>query len=262
MAKNDQLVRRAEALPQPVTDEMPEWLDEIDSRAGFENVTSDDQLVPRLALCQSMTPQRKSTNANYIADLQEGDFFHSVKGTVYGPGPLIITPIFMFKSALNMDGDGNMICRSDDALSCPKFGKCKCEIWGVDPQSDDSIPPECSKLYNFPVILYGEILNDFLILTFKSTSVKVMKQWISKMKSTYKPMFATAWKITSVPDKKDKYEFFNMKLEPAGWAPKEVYVAAEKMYTTLKGRELKVDIEGLDDIETGKAAKDTNTSEM
>jgi hypothetical protein len=262
MAKKGQepgLVRASDALPQPLA-EVPDHLIDVSSKAGFENVEAKDQLIPRLALCQSMTPQRKSTNANFIPELKEGDFFHSIKGTVYGPGPLVITPIFMFKSGLNMDDDGNMICRSDDGKNCPKYGQCKSDDWESG-EDGKNVPPPCSKLYNFPVVIYGDEITDFAILTLKSTSVKIMKQWIAKMKSVRNPhngepvpMYATAWKIASVADKKDKYEFFNVKFDGAGWTPGEVYREAERMYEDLKKQyaqgKLKVDVTGLDDEDT------------
>lgn len=51
---------------------------------GFENVTSDMLSMPFLKIAQAISPQVKRKDPAYIDGLEEGMFFNSVSGTVYG----------------------------------------------------------------------------------------------------------------------------------------------------------------------------------
>ncbi len=247
-------------IPLGNMNELPEHLRDRDSRSGYELVESEDVYTPRLALAQSNTPQVKKSSPNYIDGLTEGDFFHSIKGTNYGPGPLFITPIFMFKSGVRLDKDGQLICRSDNSRDCSMNGPngCLCRKWG-----DDGSRPVCNMVYNFPVVLYGdEDFQDGVILSMKSTAIGVAKDWVSKMKATGKDMFAGVWKIWSVPEGDGQYNWMNMRLEAAGWAPPDVFEKAEALHEALlkmhKSGKLKVDMTG----ETVPTAPSTPISEV
>jgi hypothetical protein len=51
---------------------------------GLQNVTNDDITIPRLAIVQSGSPQRKKKDEKYIEGAEEGMIFNTVTNTVYG----------------------------------------------------------------------------------------------------------------------------------------------------------------------------------
>jgi hypothetical protein len=235
------------AVPQQ---ELPEYLQGAErGKRGFENTQKEDVLVPMLALCQSNSPQRKPDNAKYIQGLQEGDFFHSVRGTNYGPGPIYFTPIFKFDSAFRLDSDAEFECRSDDSVTCPKYGQCQSRAWSED-EKGQRVPPPCSLVKNIPVVIYGDSADDYAILGFKSTEMATFKDFFSKMKGTGKDMFAHAFELRSIPKSEGKYSWFGYQIKPAGWAPEVVFKSAEQVYLDLleqyRQGKLKVDISGME----------------
>jgi hypothetical protein len=58
---------------------------------GLENVTNDDITIPRLAIIQSGSPQRKKKDEKYIEGADEGMIFNTVTNTLY-PESLEIIP--------------------------------------------------------------------------------------------------------------------------------------------------------------------------
>mgnify|MGYP003654906449 FL=1 len=51
---------------------------------GLQNVTNDDITIPRLAIVQSGSPQRKKKDEKYIEGAEEGMIFNTVTNTLYG----------------------------------------------------------------------------------------------------------------------------------------------------------------------------------
>ena len=50
---------------------------------GLQNVTNDDITIPRLAIIQSGSPQRKKKDEKYIEGAEEGMIFNTVTNTLY-----------------------------------------------------------------------------------------------------------------------------------------------------------------------------------
>ncbi len=71
--------------PQGNIAEIPEYLRRAPGQgaAGFDEVEQGDLTLPRLALCQALTPQRDETEAKYIEGLEEGHYFNTLTGENY-----------------------------------------------------------------------------------------------------------------------------------------------------------------------------------
>jgi hypothetical protein len=50
---------------------------------GLENITNDDITIPRLAIVQSGSPQRKKKDEKYIEGAEEGNMFNTVTNQLY-----------------------------------------------------------------------------------------------------------------------------------------------------------------------------------
>ncbi|WP_293319140.1 hypothetical protein [Phenylobacterium sp.] len=57
---------------------------------GLENITNDDITIPRLAIIQSGSPQRKKKDEKYIEGAEEGNIFNTVTNELYGHGIVVI----------------------------------------------------------------------------------------------------------------------------------------------------------------------------
>jgi len=69
-----------ELVPQ-AQDQVPDFLRTSPGQTGTEHMDSEDTIVPRLKICQAMT--RKAVKED-IADLDNGDLYHTTKKVNYG----------------------------------------------------------------------------------------------------------------------------------------------------------------------------------
>lgn len=60
---------------------------------GMEHVTAEDMLIPRLTIIQSLSPQRKKGDPQFLPDAEEGDFCDTGTNELF-KGELEILPVF------------------------------------------------------------------------------------------------------------------------------------------------------------------------
>lgn len=213
-----------------LTADMPDFLKETSSQRGTEMIRASDMVMPRMALCQSNTPQRKAQNILYIKDLQEGQFFNTLTKEIYGTSVHII-PLFFYYSRIMFkpfDEGGGIICQAPDGIHCAlaNGGPCMHQAWGNDGQ-----PPECTELFNFPCLIRAT--GEFVVLSLKSTGIAAGKQLNSMIRMRRKDAFAGVYLVESFPDNKKGQDFFNHRILNAGWVSTDEYKGAEGMYETM-----------------------------
>lgn len=57
---------------------------------GLENVTNDDITIPRLAIVQAGSPQRKKKDEKYIEGAEEGNIFNTVTNQLFSDSIIVI----------------------------------------------------------------------------------------------------------------------------------------------------------------------------
>ena len=260
---------------------VPDYL-QLRGRApqGAENVEQGDLIVPRLALCQSGTPQRKKSDPRYIQGLEEGDFFNNVSGKNHG-NKVNFIPVFFFRTRIlfnPMDDGGGIRCIATDATNGvgDPGGEClKCKYRGFG--------NGCTEFRNFAAIVVPEggtpNLEDALVVSFKSTGSKAAKKLITLNRTRNRDMFATIYTMTCSETTNDKGTFFvpdvefcteptsvsaNGKGIPPSWVSKDMYEVGKLVYKSMKAMQaagtLRVDMsdeEGHDAAETGGDGGDT-----
>lgn len=247
MAKNEIQKRSPSELA------LPEYLAaaNLPQGEGFEEMRSDDQLLPRLQIAQALSPQLNEDDPGHIAGLKQGQLFNSVSGNVYGTECQII-PLFFFHSAINIQ-DSKVQCMSKDAKVCPRYGLCKCDTW-KEGETIQERKPECQKLLNYVSLVLGA--NDLVVVSLKSTGVKVAKKWNSLQKllttvsiqgrgMTRLPMYSRQYKVSTVSAKNAANQrFFQWMFQDSGWSPEEFVKQASPMIESLRGKVV-VDAAGL-----------------
>lgn len=257
MAKKDAIEQRSKetriAVPLPRSGPVE----------GFENMGQEDVTQPRLMLAQSMTPQRKKDDPKYIKGLEEGDFFNSVTGEVYG-SKVKITPVLFFKQNLllgDIDEGGGLLCRATDGkhgigtpgglcVQCPKM------------QWLNNEPPECTLLHNYAALVIPEdgkmSMDCLVIVSMKSTNLKLAKDWNSLMRLRQDenrqqlPMYRGVYELESQSRTSGKYSWYVAVPTNAGMhkVGTEAYTACQSGYLAVKemfaAGKLSVEIEPLD----------------
>lgn len=193
---------------------------------GFDNVTSDDNSIPFLAILQSNSPQLTDDKFE-AANLKAGMLFNTVsEEAVAGKEGCLFLPAVTQHVVVRWkprDAGGGVVAvlQLDDAeyleakAKSEKFGKYKASngdefvetfyVYGVICDSDGN--PETPA-----------------VVAFTSTKIKVYKKWMSKVNMfahkkfgipVKPPLFAHLIRITSFKDSNPSGEFFNFVLQPA-----------------------------------------------
>lgn len=222
---------------------------------GLENIQQGDMTIPRVALCQSMTPQRKRSDPKYIDGLEEGQFFNTVTGENYGDSVKIV-PLFFYKTRLlfaDIDTGGGILCQAQDGehgLGEPGGLCSKCP----KAQFTDDGSPECNHFYNYPVLVVpakGPIgLDSLAVFSLKSSGIKVAKDWNAVMRMKGTASFASPYNVTSVEQKNTAGQTWSTPvIKGAGWIAEADLKIANECYKIVRDMQsdgrLKVDADDL-----------------
>lgn len=246
----------------PLVEQVPKYLQKPDGqpRAGFEEFEQGDVKLPRLGLCQALTPQRSDGDPQYIDGLKEGDIFNNVTQINYGRSAKIV-PLLYFKMRFlfkPMDQGGGILCRSNDCktgigepggacLICPlaQFGTAR---------NGEGKGTACLLIYNFPVLVANEegrfTADSLAILSLKSTGIPEAQKWITLMRLRKTDMFAGVFNLTARFRNEGSLKWWQPVIENAGFIPESMKSDAELVYQAMRelrdqGR-LKPDLESIE----------------
>lgn len=209
---------------------------------GLEEADNQDFTVPRLALCQSNSPQRKKTDAKYITGLQEGQLFNTLSGEVYDD-QLDLIPLYMIKTRMkfkDMAEGGGIECQSFNAVDGGRL----CETCSACPHSQfqEDEPPACYLIYSYPSLIVrdGKLTSELIAMSFKSASTKVARNFNTTVRMRNAPLYAAMVHVTPVEDVGAGQQFFNYKLESKGWLDDQMFQQVTSFYNSMNREALKV----------------------
>lgn len=246
---------------------MPAWLQEKQGQPvrGQEEMTAKDMTMPRVALAQDGTAQAKEANASYIEGLRPGMFFNTLSRKLYGK-QVLFTPLFFYKSRImfrDMKEGGGVLCLNPTGKSCPlNHGKeCQYGEWGAD-----GAKPLCTEFMNFPALVYDEenlkAAPHLAVVSFKSTGNAAAKELNALIRFRGRDAFAGVYRMWCVPAKQASNDYWEPRVENAGWVTEELFKFAEQNYNALYERH---NTEGIDvdqDVADGGTDFDPNKLEQ
>jgi hypothetical protein len=216
MAKNEI------AKVEQSTEVMPAFLNKGIAR-GNESVNSDDLVIPRIELVQSISPCRKKSDPAYIQGVEEGDFFNNVTREIYGK-EITVIPVF-FKKEYLLWKDRTKGGGFKGAYSNLQEAAAACEVLpdGMDVEIADT--PQ-----HFVIVVHPDGRQEEAVLSMAKSKAKVSKQWNSIIRMNEGDRFSRKYKLSSTEDKSDKGAYFNFRVACVGFVSEEQYRRAEKVY--------------------------------
>jgi hypothetical protein len=209
---------------------------------GKENISREDVTLPRLAICQSTSPEGKpDETAKYIDGLKEGDLFNSLLQTNYGRGPVTVALIDLQKRALEFE-------RGPDGKQTKTIID-----WNVrwdDPRCEFStgpngarIPPQATRFYDYIAIVVET--GEPVVISMSKSKVPVAKKLNSLIGCRPGALWAGLYKIgvSREKSKKDGDPYFNYTVQPAGATPPALVERAAALYEQYKGKTIVTDAE-------------------
>jgi len=137
----------------PLAVNMPAFMAPVEGgTTGLEDMGSEST-TPRIQLAQSMSPQVKKKDEQYIEGLEEGMFFHALTGEVLGESfDGYILKVYSSRAMFTEDSE--IDCYSQDnthgSKHSPLCKDCPFSKWG-----EDKTPPACKVFENFLVLPEG-----------------------------------------------------------------------------------------------------------
>jgi hypothetical protein len=252
-------------LATTFVEELPDALAQIDSGEGLEQVSRDDRRTPRIALAQKMSDEVDADKEKYMEGLKPGDLFNNVTGKIIGRGPLYVTPVKIAPDQIKFAEGRGIECRAYVAnLEAVKEGKPPFLAGELNPPNKGGCrvcphnqflggkPPTCDKIWNFVSFLHnveGDLMERIAVISLKSKGLtKVAEPWfdlIDKRKDKSgrkKPVYTHVYKLTVYVDKAPAGDYYQLKVDNAGWIAPEMASGLEELYTSLRGQN--VDVEG------------------
>lgn len=251
--KNSQIVQTKEH--SQLYQEVPEFLrGEVGNQAGMENVDNQDIIIPRLGLCQSLSPQRRKEDSSYIEGLEEGQLFNTLTQDIYGVN-LDVICLYFFKNRIKyfpIDDGGGIDCQSPNAkdqgrLSPQGCASCRYSSWGNGalPNSDDANePPLCTLYHNFMGFLPDVDMPSPIAISYKSTGLKLSKQLLGAIRLTNLPMYAKTYKVTVVTMRDGKNVWYEKKITPGTYISKSLFDQMDSLFQNLSSQNIKIDTTG------------------
>jgi hypothetical protein len=196
---------------------------EADEGAGFENQTGEDIIMPVVYLLQALSP---AVVNNEPEGAKPGRFFNGVTEELMDE--FLFVPACTtheYVEYIPVDEGGGFV--RTHPLNSPVVKKCKAEQpfgkYRV-PREDGSGQNELIEFFSvFGVIVDEHDVQSFAVIRFKSTKIKVYKQFNTRMQTCQIPRadgngrFTPAINshvihVSSVAETKDNFKFFNLRL--------------------------------------------------
>ena len=234
-AKKDEIIVK----PQQAIEGVPDYLKEEVGMLGVEGMERGDITLPRLGLCQSQTPQRKRTDSKYIDGLEEGDYFNTITGERYG-NRVFVVPLLFYKTRIRftpIEQGGGIVCQARDFKTGVGDPGGNCETCPMA-QFINNVRPSCNKFFNYPAIAWAPEERPgpggLLVVSFKSTGLKVASAWNSLMSIRRKSMFTGVYEFTSATQKNQTgQEWFTPVVRNAGWVPEATLSLVKQMFDSV-----------------------------
>ena len=229
---------------------------------GLENVSNDDITIPRLAVVQAGSPQRKKKDEKYIEGAEEGHIFNTVTNQLYDVEGITVIPCGYKKSYVEWvprESGGGLVAIHD----------MKPEGTTVDPKTKKSFLGEnqiVDTAEHFILIKNNDIWEP-AILTMTSSNLGVSRKWntLLKMKKmnikgqmVEPPSFLYMFKLSTINAENDLGSWFKYKIEEIGQVEsKNVFTQAEALSDSVS--EGKIKVSDPVDTETTTVKSNSNT---
>jgi hypothetical protein len=228
------------AKPNGALTEIPDYLRRQPGvpPMGLENFSREDITLPRLGLCQALSPQCSESDPKYIDGLRPGNFFNSITRENYGKTVQLV-PLLFYKTRIlfgPMDEGGGLRCQAPDNMIGVGEPGGTCIKCPLSQFQKDGSKPECLQFFNYAALVVrdGNVSPEGLLVTsFKSSALKVAKDWNAFIRIRNLDIFAGVYEFASVERKNDIGRWFEPVVTPAGNVSREVYEAAKMAYAAV-----------------------------
>lgn len=226
-------------------DQVPEHLQSaMNTNRGSEAVGTEDLVIPRLEIIQSVSPQVEPGNAEYIEAAKPGMMMNSVTKKLYRDGVYVVNimytkPYLVWRDRKVGGGFLGAFPSTDEAQVRINAAKAEGETAKLDIVDTPT---------HFCLLLDRDTNTmDEIMVPMPKTKAKVAREWNSRIKLGGGDRFARVYLLTTALEENAKGKFFNYVVSQSGFPPKPVYNRALALYEQVKsGKARTMDTTGYD----------------
>lgn len=250
------------------TENLPDYLKNVDMSNQQDNFDASDVIVPQLKLLQGTSQQ-----CTDFDEANPGTFWHTGMDISLGDEVdfTIISRKKKYLLQAPMDDGQGILARAEDAKTWDKLGSWEVKIdrkttavweitdldveksglinWGTYDPEDENSPPAATLFYEYLVLLNDQPELGPCVISLARSQIKQAKKGLNTKidfhRSAGRPMQAIVFRGKVIGDSSDSGDFFNWQFAGNGFASKEVFDMATEFASTLT--EYKVQDEGVVD---------------
>lgn len=232
-----------------MSDQLPDFMREKmgQSARGSENVTSDDLVIPRLEIVQSLSPARKRNDPGYIEGAEEGMLYNNVTRQLYGASVFVIPVFFRKEYCIFKD-------RKQGGGFRGAFGS-ELEAKQALKELDDAEHCEVVDMAQHFCLLANRETGktEEIVMSMSKTKLKVSRKWNSLIRMTDMDSFARVYEVSGISEKNaNNQDFFNFSVVQKGFSGEGVYKVAEKLYEAIKAGQRQVNRDTVEEDLSGQ----------
>lgn len=219
-----------------VESNLPAYLQNQGPARGAENVKTEDMVIPRLELVQSLSPCLDETNASaYIEGAKAGMLFNNVTREVYGSAVDVIPVFFMKEYIIWKDrkkGGGFVGAFSTMASA-------EAAMNDMEDQNDHRINDTANHFCLLRNPNTGRL--EEIVVSMAVTKLKVSRTWNSLIRLAGGDSFARVYTIGTFTDaNKAGEQYKNLTIKSKEFPTEEEYKRAEGLYMAVSAGAVQV----------------------
>ena len=197
---------------------------------GNENVSAEDQAIPRLTLLQKLSPQLDESAAEFVDGAKAGQYFNSLTN-IASDGLYVVNLMYrrtvaVFKKRAAGGGFAGNFASKQEALDDLAEN-------GNDPSMYDF--SDTGNHYLLLLDADGKPTTP-VIFSMAGSKLRVSNTWNSKIAAAAEdmPRFATVWKLTAVSQSNAKGSWHNTAVDYMGFAAEDLFEVASEYYAQFQ----------------------------
>ena len=222
---------------------LPVALEELEafSGQGFEEADKDAFAIPFIRILQKLSPQLDKNEEAYIEGAEEGQFFNTITGEIYG-SEIDVIPVRYAREFIEWlpNRGGFKAAHGNDPSILDR-------VVSIDDKNNAILDNGniIQDTRNHFVLLAGKLEDGPVILSLASSGIKHSRKWMSLMNNilipnTKKkaPMFAGVWKLRTIRNSNDEGAWFMIGDKSVTAVEFERWVTKEELDAALAAQDL------------------------
>lgn len=215
----------------------------MEDTRGSEEVQSEDIVIPRIELVQSLSKARSKKDPAYIEGANEGDLYNNVTRELYGPA-ITVCPVYFRKEWLlwrDLDLGGGFGGAYPDQASAQTAVQQmeKPEEWEIVDTNQ-----------HFVLVVNEDGTTEEAVISMAKTKAKCSRQWNSLIRINGGPRFSRLYEIRGITEQnKVGQEYYSLGVRNLSFVTPEIFAHAERVYELVKSGAASVDRSTDDDFD-------------